>query len=111
MGAGVSLKWAIFAVTLALLADNELPRIPIPRTSVNKGKAGRAGAIRPWPSKCCQSGAEFASYDLLTPHKQRLGCYRSKIEDFGRRSAVHTTEHRRGHAARGRGRSLPTCKS
>src|SRR5215218_5474082 len=36
MGAGVSLKWAIFAVTLALLADNELRRIPIPRTPVNK---------------------------------------------------------------------------
>src|SRR5215208_5932313 len=47
----------------------EVRRIPIPRTSVNKGKAERARAIRPWPSKCCQSGAEFASYYLLTLHK------------------------------------------
>jgi hypothetical protein len=36
---------------------------------VNKGKAERAMVEWPWPSKCCQSGAEFASYDLLTPHK------------------------------------------
>jgi hypothetical protein len=32
-----------------------------PVSRVNKDKAGRAGAIRPWPSKCFQSGSEFAS--------------------------------------------------
>jgi len=38
----------------------ELPRILIPRTSVNKGKKkGRSYDAR--PSKRCHSGAEFAS--------------------------------------------------
>jgi hypothetical protein len=32
-----------------------------PVSRVNKGKAGRAGAIRPWPSKCFHSGSDFAS--------------------------------------------------
>jgi hypothetical protein len=38
IGTGVSLKWAIFGVTWALLAVSELRRIPIPRTLVSKGK-------------------------------------------------------------------------
>ena len=37
IGADVSLKWAIFGVACALLVGGELPRIPIPRTWVNKG--------------------------------------------------------------------------
>jgi len=69
---------------------SELPRISLLRTRVNKGKTERAEAIGPWPSKCCLSGAEFASYDLLTPHKhwgytvQTTFCLR----------ALHTTDHR-----------------
>jgi len=42
-------------------AEYDLLRIYLLGNWVNKGKAGRAGAIRPWPSKCCQSGSDFAS--------------------------------------------------
>ena len=40
---------------------HELPRIPLLRTTVNKGKKkGRSYNARPF--KCCQSGMDFASY-------------------------------------------------
>jgi hypothetical protein len=72
-------------------SEYEFPRIHLLRTRVNKGKTERAEAIGPWPSKCCLSGAEFASYDLLTPDKNYWG-YTGKTTCCLR--ALHTTEHR-----------------
>ena len=46
-------------------------------------------AIGPRPSKCCLSGVEFASYDLLTPHKY----WGYTVPTLCLR-ALHTTDHR-----------------
>jgi hypothetical protein len=46
-------------------AGVQLRRTPIPCPPMNKARAGRAAAIRPWPSNCCLSRSEFDSNDLL----------------------------------------------
>lgn len=37
--------------------------------------------MRPWPSKCCQSGPEFASYDLLTLAATTVGETQSDVDN------------------------------